>query len=76
MKFLYGTKLSILLMGGALVTKRVVIYFERRAVFVVHLKALYITNTERFSFKSGRVVKLIKEDWPIYSLVWSKQKTD
>ena len=45
------------------------------AVFVVHFTVkgiysqLYITNkTECFSFKSGhavRVVKLIKEDWPI-----------
>ena len=65
-------------MGGALVTKHVVSYFQRRAgnaVFAVHFTVkpfnqLYITNkTERFSFKSGRamrVAKLIKEDWPIY----------
>ena len=39
--------------------------------FITQYKAfiqLYITKTEHFSFKSGcamRVVKLIKEDWPI-----------
>ena len=35
----------------------------------IAFKQLYITNkTERFSFKSGRVLqvaKLIKEDWPM-----------
>ena len=39
--------------------------FHSKKVF----NQLYITNkTERFGFKSGRavqVVKLIKEDWPI-----------
>ena len=70
-------------MGGALVTKRVVSYFQKRAgnaVFAVHFTAkpfnqLYITNkTERLSFKSGcavRVAKLIKEDWPIYKTALS-----
>ena len=35
----------------------------------LHGKKLYITNNmERFSFKSGRsvrIAKLIKEDWPM-----------
>ena len=62
-------------MGGALVTKHVMNYCQRRAesnaVFAVHytvkaVNQLYITNkTQRFSFKSGRTVrvpKLIKQD--------------
>ena len=61
-------------MGGVLVTKHVISYFQRRAgnaVFAIHFTVkpfnqLYITNkTERFSFKNGHAVlvaKLIKED--------------
>ena len=61
-------------MGVALVMKHVVSYRQRRgnAAFAIHfaVKAfnqLYITSkTERFSFKSGRAVRiaeLIKTDW-------------
>ena len=63
-------------MGVALVTKRVVCYFQSKVMlylpFITWQKPfnqLYITNKmECFSFNSGhvmRVVKLIKEDWPI-----------
>ena len=68
-------------MGGALVMKHVMSYFQRRgdAVFVIHftVKAfnqLYITNkTECFSFKSGCAVwvaKLVEEDCPILGYVY------
>ena len=58
-------------MSVALVAKHVMCYFQGNAVFAVQytVNQLYITNkTERFSFNSGRamrVAKLIKEDWPI-----------
>ena len=62
-------------MGGALVTKCIVSYCQRRARYChvsrsVHSKSrLTITNKmERFSFKSERAVQVeevLKEDWPI-----------
>ena len=70
--------LSILLMGGTLVTKHVVSYCQRRARYCYICCSLHgksrltsctlLTKMQCFSFKSGHAVwvaKLTKQDWPI-----------